>query len=193
METFCYLPSPSRRIKEQQFIKLPSGSLYLAYNTDVTCILFTKLFQHILHLSSKLSPSRFNTANIRACQQRWFWAITTHFILPQFYFQNINPNVILSSLSVLQVCMSSFITNKTEISVWKVRYCTVISENSTYYDVRIKTEMSAGNHLPVNPVSHHRRHKSSFTMLWEPQIMHVTSCNNGNAAICSQNKKRSNV
>jgi len=69
----------------------------------------------------------------------------------------------------------------------KPGYCTVISENSTYYDVLIKTEVSAADHLPVNPVSHPRRHKSSLTMLWEPQIMHVTACNNGNAAITSQN------
>lgn len=61
----------------------------------------------------------------------------------------------------------------------KPGYCTVISENSTYYDVPNKTEVSAANHLPVNPVSHPRRHKSSLTMLWEPQIMHITSCNMG--------------
>jgi len=70
----------------------------------------------------------------------------------------------------------------------KPGYYTLISENSTYYDVPIKTDMSGGNHLPVNPVSH-PRHKSSLTMLWEPQTMHVTSCNNGNTAISSQNKK----
>jgi len=174
-ETFCYLPQSLQKNLGTAIHKtvcfmdkaiLHSRSHYLAYNTNATSVLFTKLFQHTSHLSNKLTPLQFNTANIRACQQRWSWAITTHFTLPQFYFQNFT-----SMLSFHLFLFSEWVRQPSQLTKLKYvceqpEHCTVISENSTYYDIPIKTEVSAGNHLPVNPVSHPRRHKSSLTTLW---------------------------